>query len=181
MSTDQRKRVERYSLLNMVVAFVGGEAAFVVLPLLLQHLTNLPVVLQWAITVTLLTIGGYYLFGRPVIRKWEQSGATAGREIVAEDARYRWGEKLLERGGLISYILGSALGGAPLISWYWCAHRKPYPYRATFFAALIVATLGSALYTWLAVVLGTWLVLLVAFGILAALITVTLYLNRDTN
>jgi hypothetical protein len=181
MTTDQNhKSIERYSLFNMVISFVVGEIAFVALPLLLQHTTDLPVLLQWLITVTLLTLGGYYLFGRPVVNKWEQGSVTAGSEIVTEDVRYRWGERLLERGGFISYVLGSALGGAPLISWYWCAHRKSHPYRATFFAAFIVATLGAALYTWLAVTLGTWLVLIVAAGILAVLIAATLYLNQGT-
>ena len=169
---------ERYSMVNMVVSFVVGEAAFVALPDLFKSQTNLPLFWQFAFPVMILTIAGYYLFGRPVIYKWERSNVLKDYSIVNDDARYRWGARLLERGGIISYILGSALGGAPLISWYWCAHRKPEPYWATFGAAFIVAALGSALYLWLAAVLGPWLVLVVAVAILAILIIATLYLNR---
>ena len=158
----------RYSAVNLAVAIVFGEVFLVAIPWLARVYLPIPPICQWLLAAAVLALGGYYLFGLPQIKRWE-----AGRQanLLDDDIRFQWGSGLLAARSAIGYVVASAIGGSPLIGWWWCAKAWPRARLATLGASCILAAVWGGIYFWLSALLSWWLVPLVwlIVGILCVL------------
>lgn len=168
-----RRRAHWFSLANVVVALVVGEFALVALAAAAQRWFPGTPVVQWIAATTVAAVVGFLAFGPLQIRRWERAAGTPAGG-APEDARAALGARMLDRGGVASFLVGSALGGPPGVAWYWCARNRPHPVRATFAAAWVCGGVWCGVYLGLLGWLGVPAVLALVAVVLVAVAVVGL-------
>lgn len=152
MAIVHRRSSHLLSLLNLAIAMAIGETLMLGIATFVRRLYHGPAVVQWVMAASIIAIGGYLIFGYPMLRKWQKGNAS-----LDDDPRVNWAVRLVERGGPLFFLLGSAIGGSPAIGWYAGARNKPNAKVLTFVAACILGATWGAIYLAIGTGLLNWL------------------------
>jgi hypothetical protein len=120
-----------------MLAVVAGTAAVT------DHLVG-----RYLLSVVVIAVGSYFMFGWPQLRIWslERSAAERREESLVDSPRMAWALGLLKRGGTAMYLAAAAIEGPLLIGW-WAGrvnHRRQR--LLTWLSAWILAVIWAAVY-----------------------------------
>jgi hypothetical protein len=133
----------------MIVALVIGEALLIAVTKFCQWLVS-PLVVAWLLASVIVAIGGYLIFGLPVLSVYR---AASDRKATEPDIRGLWSERILKSGTRLAYVAGSIIGGSPAVAWYYGSRGDAHARSRTMGAAAITAAFWCAFYlgllTWI--------------------------------
>jgi hypothetical protein len=126
----------------MVVALVLGEFALIAVARFFQWLVS-PLVVSWCLATVVVTIGGFLIFGLPILHTYKD---TTTRTSTETDIRGVWAERILRHGSHLAYVGASVVGGSPAVAWYYGSRGDPHAKMRTLGAAAITAAFWVAFY-----------------------------------
>ncbi len=144
-----RRRKHLFAVLTMAIALIVGEFLIIAVARFSEWLVT-PLVFAWLLSTAVVAIGGYLIFGLPILRVY---GDTSDAKMTEPDFRGVWAERILRNGSYLAYLGGSIVGGAPGVAWYYGSRGDSHASQRTMGAAAIMAAFWCALYlgvlTWL--------------------------------
>jgi hypothetical protein len=133
----------------MAMALVVGEFLMIAVVKLSEWLVS-PLLFAWLLSTIAVAIGGYVIFGLPILRVYADTSAS---KTSQPDFRGIWAERILRNGSHLAYVGGSVIGGAPGVAWYYGSRGDSRASHRTMGAAAIMAAFWCAAYlgllTWI--------------------------------
>ncbi len=133
----------------MASALIVGEFLMIAVVKFSEWLVT-PLLFAWLLSTVVVTIGGYLIFGLPILRVY---GDTSKSNTTQPDFRGVWAERILRNGSHLAYVGGSIVGGAPGVAWYYGSRGDSRASHRTIGAAAIMAAFWCAVYlgllTWI--------------------------------
>lgn len=141
--TSGRRRGAAVSLIVLVLAFVGGDAAMFGVVGLTRYLYDGPLILQWMIATPIIAFGAYFIFGLPQILAWSND---RGPRVDSADIRARFAVGQLQAGGQVAFVVASLIGGPLATGWYYGKNQHPRARNLTMTSSWILAAAWAAVY-----------------------------------
>lgn len=133
----------------MAIALIVGEFLMIAVVKFCEWLVH-PLAIAWLLSTIIVAIGGYVIFGLPILRVYRDTSKT---KTTQPDFRGVWAERILRNGGHLAYVGGSLIGGAPGVAWYYGSRGDGRATQRTLGAAAIMAAFWCAFYlgllTWI--------------------------------
>jgi hypothetical protein len=126
----------------MLIALVIGEVLMVAVCRFCQWLVS-PLFASWLLATAVVAVGGYLIFGLPILSVYRDNSK---RQPGEPDFRGVWAERILKSGTHFAYVVGSIVGGAPGVAWFYGSRGDRQARQRTMGAALIMSAFWCAVY-----------------------------------
>jgi len=122
----------------------------------------------WAVSAILISLGGYFALGLPIIKMYERSRRGGPPpKTAAHDFRSSLAERLFKSGGEVAFLVACLIGGAsPAAIWY-ARKADPHARKRTQIAAWILGISAPAI--WLGLFTAQYRIAVISVLVIAAI------------